>query len=305
MRAVWSFWYHPVRVRGSRWGNILYDLSSWVLSVETTRQHYDECVLYADDMGRYILVDLLQLPFTEVYPLNVGKEEERFWALGKLHAFRQQEAPFFHIDSDVYLWKRLPERLENAPILVERIEDFYPTDRFSFYKPELVEHVIGDQGYLPEEWKWYRRSRKKLKTASCGIVGGENLDFFRYFTEVAIEFAHHPDNESLWSKIPKEVDLNVLYEQFLLCACNEYRNRRTGTKSSKVTRIEPLFLPSEDPFFPGMAAERGYTHVAARAKQNDSIKERLLHRVRRDYPDSYEKCLVASQLKESRDTGHY
>jgi hypothetical protein len=39
------------------------------------------------------------------------------------------------------------------------------------------------------------------------------------------------------------------------------------------------------------AACAGYTHLIGGAKRNEKLLERLEHRVRRDYPGYYERCV--------------
>src|SRR5947209_1763213 len=93
-RAVWSFWSRPFATYYHRsWADDLFHLLSWVLSFRTASCHVGSTALVTDDDGARLLVDRLALPFDHVSTsLNTIPEEyERWWALGKLYAYRQQD----------------------------------------------------------------------------------------------------------------------------------------------------------------------------------------------------------------------
>ena len=89
-----------------------------------------------------------------------------------LVAYQMQTVPFVHLDSDVFLWQRLPGYIEAAPVLAQHPEIHAP-----------------DQGVLSPGRGSSRRSRKPaafcpwngdgrghgrdgLTAENCGIVGG-------------------------------------------------------------------------------------------------------------------------------------
>src|SRR5690349_4701476 len=115
MRAVWSFWTKPFRAYHRHlWTSPLHHLLAWVLSVETARAHYPRTALFTDEEGARLLIDGLKLEFTTVSTelARLQGESPDWWTLGKLWTYRAQSEPFIHIDSDVFLWKRLPPALE-------------------------------------------------------------------------------------------------------------------------------------------------------------------------------------------------
>jgi hypothetical protein len=126
-RAVWSFWSAPFEAyQHVVWTSPRHHLLSWVLSFELARQHYPETVLVTDDRGKAVLADALRLPFRTVdTSLNaLAGRDPCWWALGKLYAYAAQSQPFIHIDSDVYLWRALPDEIIAAPIFAQNPECF-------------------------------------------------------------------------------------------------------------------------------------------------------------------------------------
>src|ERR1017187_9186373 len=114
MRAVWSFWSKPFLAgHGSVWAEPRQHWLSWILSLETAKCHLPETALYTDQVGADLLVDKLGLKFAEVSTVLdvLADEDPRWWALGKLRTYALQTTPFVHIDSDVFLWKPLPDGL--------------------------------------------------------------------------------------------------------------------------------------------------------------------------------------------------
>jgi hypothetical protein len=154
MKAVWSFWTKPYLAhRRSSWLSDKHHWLAWGLSVETAKQHYPETWLVTDDAGARMLVDGLGLQFTRVSTdLNaLAQHDPDWWALGKICAHRLQTEPFVHLDTDVFLWKRLPQRLESADVFAQNPEPIWSGT--PYYQPERLERVLGPAsgGWLPDE----------------------------------------------------------------------------------------------------------------------------------------------------------
>lgn len=159
------------------WPSEKHHLCSWVLSVETARQHYPDTWLVTDDAGARLLVDGLGLQFKRVTTdLNaLAQHDPDWWALGKICTYRLQTEPFVHLDSDSFLWKRLPARLEHADVFAEYYYSFHPAPQ---YLPERLEHEFRSRAgaWLPKEWIWYGRTFNHRQVACCGLVGGNRWD---------------------------------------------------------------------------------------------------------------------------------
>jgi hypothetical protein len=292
MRAVWSFWSKPFNAHHKRvWRSELHHLLAWVLSVECARRHYSRTVLVTDAEGARLLVDRLGLPFTTVTTtLNAldGADPE-WWVLGKLWAYRAQTDPFIHLDNDVFLWKRLPDTLERAPVCAQNPESF-PDDDASWYRPGTYDRAIrAVGGWAPEEWRW-STSRNFTTAVCCGMLGGAAVDFLAYYADLAIQMIEHPRNRAAWYSLGSPIGDNILFEQYLLAACLAFHGRRTGSPFSDV-HAAYLFASSDDAFDEWSAVQVGYTHLIGGAKNDPALMARLAARVKRDYPDLYLRCL--------------
>ena len=290
MRAVWSLWTKPFEARHEIvWPSREHHLFSWALSFHTARRHFARTALVTDDEGARLLVDRLGLPFDEVSTeLNaLAGHDPGWWALGKVYAYRAQTEPFIHIDSDVFLWEPLPGSVTSAPVFAQCPEYFTPGT--SYYKPALFERHLSEGGalWLPAEWVWYRSSGLAQRAESCGIFGGNRVDFIRHYAEQAIRLVEHPDNRAGLATLPDKFEHNILFEQYLLAACLVYHGRRAGSPYRGV-EIRYLFDSIDEAFY---SDQTGYTHLIASAKRNQDVARRLERRVRRDYPEYYERCV--------------
>jgi len=290
-RAVWSFWSRPFQARHHQvWASPKHHLLAWILSVETARQHYAETALVADEPGAALLVDGLGLPFGEVSTAleALGEADADWWVLGKLYAYRAQSEPFVHLDSDVFLWKPLPEELHRAPVLAQNTEQFPFVG--SWYRPETFDAAVrAVEGWLPPEWAWYVAQRSG-EALCCGILGGADVGFIRHYADGAIRLIEHPANQPAWQAIGSKVGDNILFEQYYLSACLAYHAQHEGSSFHGVY-ARCLFGSAAEAFTPDRAREAGYTHLIGGAKRNEALAQRLEARVARDYPQQYQRCL--------------
>ncbi len=292
MKAVWSFWSKPFEAhRRFGWPSERHHLFAWVLSVETARRHYPDTWLITDDAGTRMLVDRLGLPFTRVSTeLNaLAHHDPDWWNFGKMYAYRMQTEPFVHIDSDVFLWKRLPARLERADVFAQNPNPLSAST--PYYQPERLEHAISQTpgGWLPDEWRWYRRAIKNRRAESCGLVGGNRVDFINRYAEASLRLINDPHNQQALQSLPDKLMHALLLEEYLLAACVEYYNA-SAVLPSRSIRIAYLFNSMTDPWNPDLIAQAGYTHLMAGMKRNPLFADRLENRVRRDYPEHYKRC---------------
>jgi hypothetical protein len=290
VRAVWSFWSKPyLASRKQVWLSEEQHLLSWILSLQTARKHFHQTTLYTDDLGARMLVDGLGLEFdtvsTELNALDT--HDPSWWALGKILTYRLQRDAFIHIDNDVYLWKPLP-LTSDTPLFAQNPEGFVVGA--SFYMPEHFESAVKKQseGWMPEEWQWYRKSGKFQRAESCGIFGGCRTDFVSHYASLALRIVEHPGNQSAWQSLSSKVERNILIEQYFLSACIEFHRSRPDSLYHGIN-IQYLFDNVDDTLNPRKAAEAGYTHLIAGAKRNRAAAVNLEKRVQKDYPEAYQR----------------
>jgi hypothetical protein len=292
LRAVWSFWSKPHGAgRDASWASDWHHWLSWGLSVHAARRHYPDTCLVTDDAGARILVDRLELPFERVSTaLNaLDGADPQWWALGKLEAYRRQTVPFVHIDADVFLWKKLRPELSDCGVIAQNPEPIPSLD--TCYRPDIVERCLGGrgEGWIPREWRWYRRARSAWRAECCGVFGGTRIDFIRYYAARALRIASDPRNRARLSALPGKEAHMILLEQYLLSACLDYHAGRAGSRFADV-RIGYVFDQLDLAYSADAAHEAGYTHLAAGTKRDRRVCRDLEWRVRTDLPKFYERC---------------
>jgi hypothetical protein len=297
MRAVWSFWSKPFQAaKGRTWKTHFHHLLSWCLSLRLARRHYPETVLVTDRAGKLLLVDHLGLSFSHVSTEleRLRKADPGFWALGKFIAYSIQDQPFLHLDTDVFLWGRLPATVENAPVFAQCPETYHSIEQH--HSPRTIEGIFErHQLALPNEWEWSRsRWDRHFREENCGIVGGTDTAFLRHYATTALDLVLNPLHAPAWAELQEKDGFNQIIEQFWLSACLDYH--RFAPKSPHHGIQASYLFPSLDAaFHPAHAARAGFTHLLGDAKQNGFVTKRLEERVLREDPVLYRHCVRVSQ----------
>ena len=125
MKIIQSFWSagKDVYADGFGWKHPELHFMSWALSCLSLREHYDDVTLYTDSAGYDVLINKLRLPYTRVEVcFDNLKCLPRYWGYTKILAYARQSEPFVYIDSDIYLPRPLPKRLERAALVAQNRE---------------------------------------------------------------------------------------------------------------------------------------------------------------------------------------
>jgi hypothetical protein len=292
MRAVWSFWSKPYRGgKGRTWLEPKHHLQAWALSLRMARQHFPETQLVTDTPGKALLVDSLGLEFTHVSTEldRLRDADPGWWALGKLMAYSLQNKPFIHLDTDVFLWRALPPAVLSSPVFTQSPE------RHSLLDPwcgiRRIEQLFERHGQsIPVEWQWTSsRNTTWHREENCGIMGGNRVDFIRYFARLAIDLAMRPAYAAMWAELPDKFGLNMTLEQFLLGACLDYHRVNPQSPFRGVT-IRHVFENGDDPYNPQVAARTGFTHLLGGCKSHPEVAARLDRRVAMLDPALHRRC---------------
>jgi hypothetical protein len=305
MRAVWSFWSKPFRgEKGRMWRSPLHHMLAWGLSLRLARRYFPETALVTDTPGKALLVDAVGLTFTHISTEldEIRHCDSGWWALGKLIAYRGQQKPFIHLDTDVFLWKPLPASMLNASVFAQCPEDHPPLE--TWCGPQDVEGAFGTHGIpLPPEWEWARsRSLSSFREANCGIMGGNRLDFIAYYATLAIDLMLNPVHAPAWATFPDRAGFNMVVEQFLLQACFEF-HRSHPQSPFRGMHMRYLFHSHAEAFNHEAAARAGFTHLLGGAKLDPYVSRRLEERTAQEDLGFYRHCLQLSRHDPfTRDT---
>ncbi len=297
MRAVWSFWSKPFRGgKGRSWPSSLHHMLAWGLSLRLARIYFPETVLVTDTPGKALLVDSLGLSFTHV---STELDELRhcdpgWWALGKLVAYRMQEQPFIHLDTDVFLWKPLPAAMLAAPVFAQCPEEHPPLD--AWCGPQDIERAFAAGKLpLPAEWEWARSSTLHcFREANCGIMGANRTDFVQYYASLAIDLITNPKYAAIWETFPDLCGYMMILEQFLLDACFEF-HRSHPQSPFRGMYMRYLFPSFGEAYNHDAAARAGFTHLLGDAKLDPHVSRRLEERSEQEDLGFYRHCLHLSR----------
>jgi hypothetical protein len=262
-------------------------LLAWGISLRAARQHYPDTVLITDQYGKKLLIDQLGLPFTHVsIELDRLRDaDSEWWALGKLIAYSMQDRSFVHLDTDVFLWKPLPEALTAAPVFAQ-CPEYIP--RHHRRSCEIEDSFSASNIRLPVEWQWAAsRDDAFIREENCGILGGANTGFIRYYAQTAIDLILRPEYAEAWSRCPTKC--NMVMEQFFLSACADFHRFHPDSPYSGVS-VRYLFPSWADAFNPDHAARAGFTHLLGDSKSSPAVGRRIEDRVKREDPAYFRLC---------------
>jgi hypothetical protein len=151
----------------------------------------------------------MKLPYTKVHIVLDESDEksEKLWAIGKLHTYKIQSQPFLHVDSDVFIWKPFDENLMQSPLIAESRETSTTTSGF--------QRMCQDFSYIPKVFASLD-SKNEFTFSNLGIVGGSNLDFFKAYANLALNFLeqnkHDVNVHYLFSDDPTVPDVLNLFD---------------------------------------------------------------------------------------------
>lgn len=291
MKIVQTFWTgasgQPGLSLTGGWLSSEYHWMAWALSVLQLRQFYDHVELVTDDLGKHILIDLLQLPYTHVrtnLQTALQPYPQELWALAKIYSYSIQDEPFLHVDGDVFIWKAFDKTIEKTELVAQNFEIDFPFYRepLTILKNEFKNIPLCMLNQLEQE--------KTVFSSNAGVLGGNKLPFFKTYKQLA--FGIVDDNLQDLTKIPHNL-LNICIEQFLYYCLSKEENIQV----SYIIDNQGQF----DPTYPGFANFQNvpfsdwFIHCMADYKRQEVVVWHLANRLRQDYPAYYYRILRACQ----------
>jgi hypothetical protein len=185
MNAIHSFWSVPFynNKNNCGWLDIKYFYYSWAFSCLQIKKHYKKIVLYTDSKGKEILIDILQLPYDEVY-LNldvIPSHYSSFYSIGKLYAIAHQNEPFIHFDGDVFIWDYLSS-LDGVEVFTQNLETDLPFNKLAY------ENIIEKCPFIPNFLNKKIVQECGFASNNLGIIGGTNYEFLKYYSSLSLNF---------------------------------------------------------------------------------------------------------------------
>lgn len=288
MNFIHSLYIHQskkVLVDTFGWRRAEYHLMSWALSCLQMRNIYGNITLCANSEGAKLLIDTLKLPYAEVNTSldNLKLPDINLWALPKLYTYSLQEDSFLHIDGDVFLFDKLPEKLLQADLIAQNME--IATEYYTSTQRELMEHF----SFFPACVKNDFASGIPINAVNAGILGGNDTEFIRRYTCAAFEYI----NRNIHNLKNINVDrFNVFFEQHLFYSMAvEERKSVNYLFDNLIEDKGYLYLGNfhEVPF------KRTYLHLIGHLKRDEITCIQMAAKLRELYPDYYYRIISIFQ----------
>lgn len=237
MKIVQSFWSKPLNKlknytgdisltnrKGGGWFSEKIYFMSCALSVLKLRQFYSNVELVTDSIGKKILVDELNLPYTNVR-LDLDEIEsypEDIWAIGKLFAYKIQKQRFIHVDNDLFIWKPFDKQIWNSRLVTQSYES--SLENYNLFCKDVYENFTG----FTQEINNYTKNGGKLEPHqddipyNFGIFGGTDINFIHYYVDFVLQFLEK--NKANVSKLKNPGALSVYLEQGIFFCLSKFRD---------------------------------------------------------------------------------
>lgn len=264
------------------WISPYYHLMSWALSCLTIKKQLGKISLYCNKRAKELLVDILDLPYDEVHETmnNWDTPHPKLWALSKIHTYAQQKEPFLHIDGDVFLFGKLPNRIFTSSICAQNIEEF--TDYYySFMKP-----INRKFTYQPECLKEDFAKMENLHALNAGILGGCDVDFFKRYTSEAFKYVEA--NLANLSELDAN-RFNVFFEQHLCYKMAEENHIKVEYLLPQ-TYHDNSYL-GLDKFHEILSGKTTYLHLLGNYKADEFTCQQMAKTLHAIYPQYYYKII--------------
>lgn len=298
MKIVQSFWTKPFfqsadflldsRLNGG-WPARKYNYFSWALSCLQLCAYYKDVGLVTDDLGKYMLIDKLQLPYTSV-SVDLNKLEDYdagLWALGKIYAYSIQEEPFLHVDGDIFIWRKFDDRINNAGLSAQNREIGL------IEYAETFDDIFKKFAFVPA----YLKELEGVKYVACcnvGIIGGEDIPFFKRYTGEVFRFIdENRDSFRMHIKNMNTAYINIYYEQVIF-------NQLAKQNNKEITYLFPdrLDVPKDVGYFHCADAHGGFMHCLGTFKKNRQVYRMLEIKLRTLYPEYYQRIVDLTESSE-------
>ena len=285
MKIVQSFWScqetNLLEFKAG-WISPEYNIMSWALSSLQLKKYYSSVVLYADTASAKLLIDSIQLPYSEVICNldDLSNYDPRLWALPKIMTYWQQEKPFLHIDGDVFIWKEFNEDLLSGSLIAQNLE--VSTD----YYENIMRSLELELNYFPSEILAERKSASRIYAYNAGILGGHDILFFKTYAKAALNFI----NRNLDSLARLDVsNFNIFFEQYLFYCLSKVKGKDVSVLVSEVIG-DNKYKGFGD--FVDVPHNKHYLHLLGDYKRIRSVCEQMANRLREDYPEYYYRIIA-------------
>jgi len=280
MKIIQSLWSKPLSKNGG-WNEKIFYYMSWTLSCLKLKEFYKPIELYTDEKGKELLIDILQLPYDKVHVVldELNEFSPQLWALGKVYTYSLQKEPFLHVDGDIFIWSKFPERIENAQLIAQHKEENYEYHKLS------VQKLTADGFYFKKELNPQKET--EINEVNAGLLGGNNIDFFTKYTKAVFDFVKNNKTQIKLLEGMGITYVNTIFEQYFFYKLAQ--NNKIDIEYLFTNKISQYF--SEFVKFASLPYINTYIHTIAFYKKVFSVGANVAHLLWYEYPDYYYRIL--------------
>ena len=254
-------------------------IMGWVLSCLLLTKYNDNVELYTDEAGYRLLIEELRLPYKKAHIIldDMNAYRGELWALSKMKVYALQKESFIHVDGDVFVWKEFPQEWRNAPLIAQNLE------KGTGYYNDILKELSSSLTFIPEE---IDLNITAMGVCSCnaGILGGNDLSFFKKYTTLAFEMVERNDCRQLTFR--QLNNFNLVFEQMLFGQLAQREGVRVICMLDQVYEdCGYHFADIGD--FSVLPYTNGYIHLLGNHKQNATACDMIHRYVLAHYPQYY------------------
>jgi len=210
------------------------------------KKHYGECHMLTDSRSKDLFKNLGFSSVTVMEDIDsIPLEYGQMWALGKIMAIKEilkKQQPFLHLDYDVFLFKKLPEFIEKAEAFAQSPEPTNPIYELNTF-------------YFHCKNKYLLEGAKSQIGSNMGIFGGNNLTFFKNYSESSLNLILDKQNKELFTRTGEELGFGGMWSRAII-AEQYYYNVASDYYNIPITYLFDYYRPNEED-----CAKYGYTHL--------------------------------------------
>ncbi len=265
------------RIKGG-WPSMHHALCAMAYSCLTIHKQYPDIHLYTDDFGASLLINELKLPYKEVHTtLNNFDVNLNLWALAKVCTYSLQEVPFIHIDNDIFIWERLPVRVETASLCAQNIE------RFDGHYSEALDIMTRIFTQPKSDFPLFYSDNSRATAYNAGILGGRDIDFIHEYACEALNM--YEDHKAEFHATGENIGMfNIVLEQLLFgmkVGIGEKTVESLIEANSLDEAVNKVIGISEAPI------STKYVHCLGEIKKSLGVADQIKYRLKYEYPYWY------------------
>lgn len=268
-----------------------YHLMGWALSCLQLHALYGSVSLFANSPAVRVLIDELQLPYTNVSLSHdkLALIHPNLWALPKIYTYSIQEQPFLHVDGDVFLFKPFDTGLMDGELIAQNIE--VGTEKYYLEEQKnLMRHFTFFPSCVRDDFE----GKYPINACNAGILGGNNVSFLRDYAALAFEYVHKNAENIKYVNVNM---FNVFFEQHLFCILAK-------TKGIPVSVLFRDIIPDNGyknlGDFHDVPFNRSYLHLLGAFKKDEFTCIQMSAKLRELYPEYYERIVALFRNKKLR-----